>query len=531
MNRERWIVSVITVFVLWLPGALILVPSLEKDLENATRRLLESQPQLSGRLGRVSIDFDGQVAHLHGEVRSAQDRVVIEEATRDLVQVPTTFATGISRRLNPVASIRNEIELVPYPPGWLLLAAEGTKAHLIGAAASEFEARDLALSVQDRWSAQGGFLHGQPRIDAHLHDEAVEVTATLRGVPSPQPFAQVHVTKIGGAWRSLALDKSDTALRAEAQALDISEAEWQGEILPILAAMRDKLARQRTAATEAQRLAALPAGHVFLATRSGEVLMRGEVGTHAVKYALLDEAMEVFAPRQIRDEIRVSDQRRPADDFAPVTTALIPPDKDAVGKSLFLGFGGEAWKAIDWEVGDTARPWHKEVPPGVKLEPLLGDSMKTIQWLQGATTPSTKPTPAFIVLAVCGDKAILSGLVAEEATRSQFIAAVRRASTQGRIVLHDDLRLSAASRSWVGVLDAVKSLPPLPSRGAALVLATSQSSWIELPITPDLLEAGGIGRSGLLPVDLSPALVESHSAEAIEQLRAWTASNPATQLR
>lgn len=527
MNRERWIVSVFTVLALWLLGALILLPGVERALEQATREVLEAQPLLANRIGRVSIAFDGQVARLRGEVRSAQDRAIIEATVRDLVRAPAPFAAGISRRLNPVAWVRNEIELAPYPPGWLLLAAGGTHARLLGAAASEFEARDLALSVQESWQARGGSLQGQPEIDASQHDEAMEVSATVRGVPAPQAFAQMHLAKIGGAWRTLSLDKPDAVLKAEARATGISEADWQERILPLLVAMRATLAKQQAAEAEARRLAALPPGHVFLATRGEEVVMRGEVGSTAIKNSLLHEALEVFAPRQVRDEIRVSAARRPSEEFGPVTTALLPPDEGDRGKALFLGFGGEAWMAVDWEVGSVARPWHKYVPRGVKLEWLLGDSTRIIDWLKGTNAPAPPVAPAFVMLAIFGGKVILSGRVAEESTRSQFIAAVRRASAQRWIVIHDGLRLNAACRPWAGVLDAVKGLPPFPARGAAFHLVNANGSWIDLPVTPDLLQPGGIARSGLLPPDLPPALVESHAAEAVEQLRAWMAASPA----
>lgn len=526
MNRERWIVSAVTLSLLWLLGALMILPGMEKALQNAAWTRMENEPHLSDRLDRVTLTFDGQEARLAGEVRSVWDREGIEAVVREHVRAPANFAAGMSRRLNPVASIRNEIALAPYPPGWLLLAAEGKTARLTGAAASEFEARDLARSILDRWSAGGGTIEGEPVIDAENHDEAAEVAATLRSIPAPQALAQAHLARIGSRWMTLAIEKPDEALQAEVVALGISEEEWKTHLQPALQRVREARQRQRKAETEARRLAALPTGHVFLATRGMEVVMRGEVGSAAAKSSLLDEALAVFAPRQVRDEIRVSPNRKPEAEFGPVTTALLPAEDEGQDKALFLGFGGEAWKVVDWEVGSDTQPWRQDLPAGVRTEWLMADSTRVIDWLQGATTPETSVSPAFLTLAVCGGKIILGGRLADESARSQFLAAVRRACPPDGIVIHEDLKLKASSQPWSGILHTLKSLPELPAGGVLFALATPGSEWIELPVTPDLIEAGGIARSGLLPPDLPASLVDSHAEEAIEQLRAWLTAHP-----
>ena len=521
MNRERWIVSAVTLSGLWLLGALLVLPGMEKRLQTAAWAQLDGQPQLSERLGRVTLSFDGQEARLGGEVRSSRDRNGIEAAMREQVRAPVAFAAGLSLRLNPVASIRNDLELAPYPPGWLLLATEGANARLTGSAASEFEARDLSRSIVDRWSAGGGSAEGEPAIDALHHDEAEEVTATLRSVPAPQAVAQAHVARIGGRWVTLSVDKPDEVLQAEVKALGISDDDWKKRLQPALQPVR--LARQKHRETQAEeaRLAALPVGHVFIATRGMEVVMRGEVGSAAVKNALLEDALATFAPRQVRDEIRVSSTRRPMAEFGPVTTALLPFEDDREGKALYVGFGGEAWTALDWKAGSEDPAWQDALPAGVKREWLVADSVPVTGWLQGATSPESHLPPSFVTLALCDGKVILGGRLAEESARSQFIAAVRRACPPSFIVIHDDLRLKAAGQPWSGILHAVKSLPALPADGALFAVATPDSGWVELPVTPDLFEAGGIARSGLLPPHLPAALVDSHSAEAIEQFRAW----------
>ena len=192
----------------------------------------------------MRLAFDGQQAHLTGSVRTLQDRLTVETAVRDLVRAPTPLSASLGLRLNPVSAVRNEIEVAPYPPGWLLLAATGTHARLLGTAANDYEARDLARSVQENWSTQGGMAEGTPDTDGESHDEAINVTATLRGVPAPQPTTQAHLARIGQPWQEISLNKTDAALLTEARALGVTTTEWQNQILPALRGLRDTMKQQ-----------------------------------------------------------------------------------------------------------------------------------------------------------------------------------------------------------------------------------------------------------------------------------------------
>jgi hypothetical protein len=206
MTRARWILSAATLFVLWLVGALLLVPQMQRDLDAAAQSVLAGQAALEKRLGRMQLVFDGQQARLTGSVRTPQDRHLVETAVRDLVRVPTPLTGSLGLRLNPVSHVLNEIEVSPYPPGWLLLAATDTRARLLGAAANDYEARDLARSVQAGWGAKGGSAEGTPDIDRENHDEAASVSATLRGMPEPRHTAQAFLARIGQPWKELIAD-------------------------------------------------------------------------------------------------------------------------------------------------------------------------------------------------------------------------------------------------------------------------------------------------------------------------------------
>lgn len=525
MNRARWLLSAAALFALWLIGALVCLPLLQRDLETAALDALSRQPALHRRLDGLHLEFAGQQARLAGSVRTQQDRSLIESTLREQVRLPAPFSAGLGRQLNPVSSVHSEIEVIPSQPGWVLLAADGARARLLGTAANAYEARDLSHSIQETWSTRGGVSEGLPGTDPEHHDEAASVATTLRTLPSPQSSAQAYLARIGQSWRELALHQSDTALFAEAHAQGVSEAEWQDQVLPALRVLRAAQERQQSTERERARLAGLPPGHLFIAVRDQQIILCGEVGTPAMKQAVLEEALKAFAPRRLHDEIRVSPTRRPSGDFGPITTALLPEKGRSGGKSCFLSISGDAWKPVDWQVAPREQSWKDSLPAGLDARLLQNDSALLSSWLHGddtLSTASSQPTaPAFISLTLFGSRAILCGQVAEEAVRAQLIAAVRQAYGSKFLVISDHLHVQANCAPSGGIQHTLKSLPTPPAQNTAAVLAIARpgSTWTRIPVTHDLVEAGGLARSGLLPAGLPAAAVEDLSAEAIEQLR------------
>jgi hypothetical protein len=527
MTRARWITSILVLSALWLLGALVFVPRLERELAVTSRSMLSQQPLLARRLNHLQLEFDGQRAHLSGKVRTVQDRLTVETAVRDLVRAPTPLAASLGLRFNPVADIRNDIEVLPFPSGWMLLAANGPQAKLLGTAANDYEARDLSRSVQNGWSAKGGTTEGTLTTDTESHDEADNVTTTLRSMPAPPTTAQAYLARIGESWKELTLAATDETLQAEARAHGVSETDWRQRVLPVLHELRAALKQQQTTEAERQRLARLPPGHLFIATRASQVILRGEVGTAAMKRAILDEALEVFSQRRVRDEIRISSQRRPAGEFGPITTALLPSPKEKNGRAMFISLSGDAWQPVDWQIAPAEQSWNNNLPTGLDAALLRNDSAVLSTWLESANNDPSgpQPLPAFITLALFDSKVILSGQVAEESARSQIIAAVRKAYAPRVIVLHDELRLHADCKPSNGIIHTVSTLPAAVTHGlGSFAIAVPGGAWSVIPVTRDLIEAGGLARSKQLPSGLSVALVEERSAEAIEQLRLWVSN-------
>jgi hypothetical protein len=521
MNLVRWSIAAAVFAAFWCAG-LLLRPRIEAKLTTATHQALAGQQPLIGRLDRVKTAFHGQTAHLTGQVRSAQDKAAIETVVREHVRAPTAIAAGLGQRLNPVAAVRNDIEIVPFPPGWMVLAANGTEATLLGEAATDYEARDLARTITESWSAAGGRLRAAIQATPVDHDEAADISATLGGMPQPSARVELHLARIGSGWQQLQLTQDDDRLRGQAGAVGVPDDAWEKDISPVLTALRRHRAEAEALARQEAQQAKLPPGHLFLALRDQHLVLRGEVGSPAVKRALLSEALQVFHPLRIHDDIRVNTTRRPVADFAPLSTALLPAAGTAEQKSFHLGIGGEAWQPLGWQGSRRELSWKGKLPSGLPPALLGGDNASLIDFLQGSDAGLPAPArtqPAFLVLALFDGKALLSGQIAEPALHARMLAAVRSAYAPGIMTSADFFTVRGRCQPSEELLHAAQSLPR-PGLRPLLAFARPGGSWKTREITPALIEPGALAKSGLIPDDIPHRLVEEVAADTLEQLRA-----------
>ncbi len=519
MTTARWITATLSFCSIWCLGALVLLPRMEEKLTQAARTALDSQRTLQHRLSGLHIAFEGQIAHLSGKVRTAQDQLVIRTTIENLVRAPTLIASGLGERLNPVIAVQNDVEVSPYPPGWIILAANGPKAQLLGTVATDLEARDLTRSISESWIAKGGSTKGSLQANLDIHDDATGVRTTLDTLPSPLGVA-IHLARLGGSWQTLPFTASDEELHTRAEAFGITDAEWAAQVLPVVKELRIQHLTAAKQTQEATRVSMLPPGHLFIAVRDQRITLRGEVGTAAIKRALIDEALSTFPSYRIHDDIRISSSRRPAAEFAPLTLALLPREDATEQKSFSLGISGHAWQALDWRGGRTDKIWRQPLPALLEDSHLSDDSAQLIDWLQGAKAnlPTTPSQPAVIALALFGNKAILSGQLAEQALHAQLLSAVRQTYAPGITITADAFMIRGNCQPANEILHTSRSLPPIGPR-PILALATPGSTWTIIPITAALLEPGALSKTPLVPDTISGTLIEDLAAESLDQLR------------
>jgi hypothetical protein len=529
MNRPRCLVLAAVFAVFWCTGVFFLLPRMETKLRDSASRALSAQHSLAGRLDRLQVSVEGQTARLTGLVRTVQDRQIAEVTLRDFVRAPATLAPGFSSGLNPVASVRNELEIAPFPAGWMLLAIEGARARLLGAAATDYESRDLLHSIADRWSAAGGRVEGALSADLQHHDEAADVSATLRSIPAPDssakadtPRVELHLAQIGRGWERLPLDETPAHLLTRARAAGIREAEWS-QVAPLLATLRQQHAQAVKRDTLRRQEEKKPPAHLFIAVRGDQVRLAGAVSSAEARRALLDEALAAFSPRRVHDGLRVDAQCRADAQFPPFTAALLPGAAEKEAKAFHLAIDGGSWQPLDWRGAREEPSWKADaLPPALSATTLRADNAQLIDWLQGGPDPAgggSRTQPAFLLLALAGEQAILAGQIAEPALHAQILHAARTAYTAPGRLDAEAFTIRATCESSAAVLQTPQNMP---ARSAQPVLALAQpgGAWKTIPLTASLLQPGALGRSGFIPDTLPAALVESTALEALETLPA-----------
>lgn len=518
----------------WLLAGAVWAPTIERALQSQVSVLLADHPT---SYSPVKVLFDGQRARLTGKVRHADQA---ESAFAKLSQQGRgktpfwPFATG----LNPITAISNDLETQPYPAGWLMVAANGNRAQLLGKLASEYEARDVSLALQERWAKTGARLETRVKTSPERFDEAAVPGLTLQQIPEPRlggggDSAQVHVARLGGPWQRLTLDAPDADLLRQASLLGVSGEDWETLVHPALLSVRRYQQAERIRLAEAERQAKLPPPHVFLAARDGRLLVRGEVASLKLKRELLNALIGEFPTWKVLDDLRVNPQRRAVAEFGPITTALLPQGKEPGNeKSLALGLSDAAWQFVDWQVGGDAQPWREFLPKDLPTVLLQEDSRMVTEWLQG--NPLGIPTlaipaqPSFLTLTLLPDKVILAGQLAEEGWRTQLIEAARRAYAGRAILMSEALLARGTCEPTTDVEQTIRSLPALPSAGESAVLAFVRPGqvWKSKPAQPTLLAPGGLSASGLLPTDFPAAMAEDTFADAFDHVRHYWKNNP-----
>lgn len=476
----------------------------------------------------VRVSFSGCQALLEGRVRQAETRDHLAALVRDQLRLPPL-------RWNPVTGVTNRIEVAPYPSGWLLLAAAGPSARLIGCAASETEARDAGRLLQDRWRAGGGRLDADLQAAPERFDEATGLEPTLRlpAVPA-QPggdAAQLHLARLGGTWLRLVLDAPDERLRTQAAAIGVSDADWQERVVPVLDGLRRFQRNERARLAERERQAKLPPPHVFLAARDRRLLVRGEVASLQHKRELLNALIAALPERRVLDDLRVNPQRRNAAGFGPVPAELAA--LPSTGTFFAIGLPGQPWRPLARpDTGTAATPWTARLPKDLPAELLAEDGRMAAQWLDGDTPGiprlTAPPQPTFLTLVLLPGKVILAGQVADEAHRLQLVEAARRTYGPRAELLTDGLLARGSCAAVPEVEHTVRSFPPLPGPQAAAVLGFAHpgQAWRSRPADAALLQPGALAKSGLLEIDFPVSMVEETLAEAFDHLRQFWRSGP-----
>ena len=521
LTRREGMLAGVVLLLFAAVAAFWLAPRLQHRLNQSARTLLSTLDRTAGgaRYDRVSVTFEGRAARLSGAVRSEPDGHRLIRALGEDLQTPgNTF--------NPVSRVRtSDLAILPLPAGWLVAAVRGFDVEFIGVCASEQEREALETSLRSRWPSWRGSLAFSIQVDARRFDESAAWLATVRALPAPEgrgiKSARLFAAQIGRPWVDLPVSAELPATTPPASllALGITSQEWQERLSPRHDAVLSHHQQEAAWQAEQERLSKLPPAHVFLGRRGNLVLLRGEVFDIEAKRAVIATLMAALPGTRLLDDLRAHGARRPGPGFGALDAPKFLAGKQ--DKAFALALPGKPWTSLDWEIGRDAQPWSDTLPPGLDAAAVREDSALVIDWLQGSNagipTLPAPPQPAFLTLAVFDQQILLSGRLAEEALRTQVIAAVKRAYPSG-FTLTDQITISGLTAASESVQHTVQSVPN-PGK-APLLFAIARPGGVWKILSPETVATLTSLPDDQLLQGLPPQTLALAFSSAIEEIQA-----------
>ncbi len=493
------------------------------------------QAAATKQLRTAGSPFDGLMVVVTGREATLTGKVLREtERQRALAllgdELRVAPALPLVSGLSPLRRVRDELLVQPRALGWSVLAATTAKIQLHGVAASILESQRIAESVRSA-GLLGERLKDNMSADDELLMEASPLEPTLESSPrldsAALRSALLAVTQLGEPWALLDLALPVQALRTQLIAHGMPLDAWEEGIAAEVVRLRIAHAAEHDARTEQQRLATLPSGHVLLAVRGADVLLKGELGSETLIQQLSNIVAKSYPQRRLHDEMMLSANRRPEPTPDVLTQALPSLPMASTGQLLALGIPGKGWTVLD---AKAVSPDRAEALPAkawpVGFDPRLGqtDLAATVAWLDG-TSSSAKPLPTahyppHLLLAAYAQRVLLRGVVADEASRSQIASAARRMYVGRELIM--DIRLDATRQAANSTLQTVLSFPPAPAPESTAIIAfvVPGEEWKSRAARLWLLEPAGFASSKLMPKSFPVNLVLPDLVEIAPYLKA-----------
>ncbi|MDB6139130.1 MAG: hypothetical protein JWO94_2202 [Verrucomicrobiaceae bacterium] len=459
----------------------------------------------------IKVQAEGQALVMTGTASRQSDIESVARRLSDELRLPGTFGRGAG--LNPVRRVVNETVLVPRPEGWGVLAATGSAVHLRGVGASENEANRIGLAVRSSGQLGRGFT-SDLAVDGEAFIESDHLETTIRTVPSltvdSMKQGLLAVATWGGNWHILEINKPAETLRREILAKGLPDSAWESDLFTEVERVRVARESYLAGKEEKQRQGSLAPGHVVMAVRGSQILLRGELGTSKA-CELLAEAIQKNSPdRIVIDELAHSSHRKPESSPNLLLSGLPTLPTGLLTQYLAVGTPDSGWKEMEVEgldLEDKASVSQTMLPEGLDPRLALPDVITAISWIHSIeSAPQQRDVahkPPYFMLTAVGSHVYLRGVVAEEAVRTQVEAAARRLYASRELDV--EVRLDGACQSIGQALQTLATLPPPPAPDTSgfIAFAFGGDEWHRKPAHARLLEPLGLQQSGLLPDGLS----------------------------
>ena len=500
---------------LCLGGALWAALGLQATVESAAAAKVDSMAREEETLAGLKAHAAGQSVEVDGLAYRKSDIDQVMRALGEDLRVQGPFDKELAH--NPVRRVVNRTTLIPRPEGWGVLAATNLGVHLRGIAGSQNEAERLGLAIRSAGQLTRGFSNDLA-VDGEAFIESDHLEQTLQTIP-PLTAAAINsgvlaVARWGGNWVQLDVTKPAEVLRREVLSTGLPPEAWETDLFSEVSRVRSSRDAFLADEEEKQRKGKLAPGHVVMAVRGSEILLRGELGSEKA-CSLLADAIKVSNPDRILiDELAHSIHRKPENSPKMLASALprIPPG--LLVKSLTVGTPDSGWKSQDLEQLDVENLntiTQEMLPEGLDRRLVLPDLGTCLSWLNSIDgSPMQRggaKSPAFLMITAVGSHIYLRGAVAEEAVRTQIEAAARRLYSSRELDLA--VRLDSTCTPIGQALQTLATLPPPPPLETAGIIAFAfdGEEWRTKPALGRYLEAEGLQQSGLLPDGVSVNLI------------------------
>ena len=515
--RKYWFIAIALWAGLVLLGWGVWASRIERALETAAREVLRSHPN-ARHFKNVSVTFDGQQAVLGGKVHKAAMRGLAAH----IVGVELRRASGIGAALNPVTSVRNEIEIEPLPPGWFLLALDDDRITLLGLVGSDEEKELVSQMAGKLLSKPGVDFRATVTVDDEKAGASENLDATLGSLSAKPPAiggsATILTARVGEEWQTHEPD-AEEALREMLAGYGVGRSQWEKDIMPLVKVAQQRSAARRSEAEKAARLAKLPPPHVILAIKGGDALVQGEVGSATLKTQLVEATLRSCAGMRVFDLLRISENRRPVVDAA-ATLSFFPPISDGARTGFIaVAVPGGEWRMASPPGADVAASILAALPRDVDAKLVEPDARSVARWLANTSPDPAAPIKPCVTLAVFGDRAWLRGQVAEESSRSQILDGARKAYPNH--VLVQFIRLNARCSPVEEALPTARSFPPAPAADAPGIIAFAVPGevWKSAPVSDAVFASDGIEKAGILPSGFPTHGAVDEFSEALDALK------------
>jgi hypothetical protein len=432
-----------------------------------------------------SVTIEGQEVVLRGAVTSPEERESLRAHYAQSIRSGPAWWNG---SLNPIASVRDELTVLPPPHGYFILTRLGNRATIAGQAATQEELEQVLQAATPLLGPQPDtllFHAAAERAPARTLNETLSSLEALGREANPQE-PLLLATTLGWPAQRFLLSESDAELERQ-----FTIAKWPWEIAqPILAELRQWTAE----AAEQQRIMALPPPHLLMLLSSTAIHLRGTLVNEDQKSQLLAALKSAYGNIPLTESITLANTRRPVPDLLPSLQDLprLPTDDSLETLAcLELGMPWEDQTIPDEGIPETALTDWRLVRSSLPVALVTADfqALRDIslqrQAERRALAASQLPAP-YLALLQIGNQLLLRGEIADAATQAKLTETLQARFPAYEII--NSIRLEPARRpllpqEWSSWLESFPTETNATGPGL-LSFAAAGKAWKSIDVPP-----------------------------------------------